>query len=140
MELIQNYNQWLEKVGKIKLNNCNLRAYSLHDKSIRSQNGLFDDDGFAFIFVFSSEDVTPFILGLPLSVLQNPDEFLSFSEGELNLYKERVLLNFPSGNVWTNVEEEYVDKVEKFLSDIIHCLKNSTKALSEELKLNEELF
>ena len=139
MNLIQEYNNWLKKVNGIRLSNNKFRIYSLHDKSVENQNDLVDDDGIAFIFVFSSDDVAPFTLGLPLSVLQDSDDFLKFSNGELETYRELILHNFPSGDIWGKVDEDYIEKTERFLGDILTVINKASEFLAEEIDSNEEL-
>jgi hypothetical protein len=138
MDSIEDYNSWLKKIRKIKRDDVSFRIYSLDDKSIQSQNELYDDDAPAFIFVFSYEDVTPFVLMLPLSIIQMANEFYRYAMKNLQHYKEVTLMNFPHGKIWARVDEEYVSEIEDYLGVIKRILKESSEALGHELMMDNE--
>lgn len=94
---------------------------------------MYDEDDPAFIFVFSHEDISPFILLLPMSVLQRASEFYRFAMSTLERYKEVTLMNFPHGKIWSRVDDEYVSVIEDYLAVIKDILKESSELLSKEI-------
>lgn len=133
MEVVQDYNNWIKRIDHIKIKPIKFRVYSLHNKSVQAQDDLIEDDGAAFIFCFSSDDISSFYLPLPISMLQDHNEFLEYALNKVEFFREHALNDFPKGNMWCKVDEEYIEATEKFLESTKHFLSKTAELLKEEI-------